>query len=199
MEQASGFQGNVGVNDGAAADNLDSSGTVEHTRNVTAGTVFGPRTESLVQPRVPSGTVDVALEMEAQTDLAPNPASMSLEPTTGTVHPRERPRSPRRHEEEEPFGLTSVHSVFVMRRFGAGDVAVGRYQLTCIEIKRIRAGSRQRQERMLCTVSLEDIRLKLVNGDPTMCLVPLSASRSSRIPKSNRYRPQVVHQDDSPA
>ena len=37
-------------------------------------------------------------------------------------------RSPRRHE-EEPFGLSSVHltnSVFVIRRCGAGDVAVGR-------------------------------------------------------------------------
>ena len=183
MEQASGFQGYVGVNDGAAADNLDSSRTVEHTRNVTAGTVFDPRTESLVQPRVPSGTVDIALEMEAQTDLAPNPASMSLEPTTGTIHPRERPRSPRRHEEEEPFGLTSVHSVFVMRRFGAGDVAVGRYQLTSIEIKRIRAGSRRKTGAdVVYRVSGGSSRLKLVNGDPTMCLVPLSASRSSRIP-----------------
>ena len=72
----------------AAADNLDSSGTVGYTRNDTAGTVIDAGTESLVQPRVPSGTVDVALEMEAQTDLAPNPASMSLEPTPRTVHPR---------------------------------------------------------------------------------------------------------------
>ena len=78
MEQASGFQGYVEVNDVAAADNLDSSGTVDYTCTDTAGTVFDPGTESLVQPRVPSGTVDVAVEMEAQTDLAPIPASMSL-------------------------------------------------------------------------------------------------------------------------
>ena len=41
-----------------------------HTRNDTAGTVFDPGTKSFVQPQVPNGTVDITVEMEAQTELA---------------------------------------------------------------------------------------------------------------------------------
>ena len=37
--------------------------------------------QKVLQPQVPNGTVDIAVEMEAQTELSPNPASMSLEPT----------------------------------------------------------------------------------------------------------------------
>ena len=41
------------------------------------------------------------------TGLTPIPATMASEPTSGTVHVRERSRSPRRHD-EEPLGLSSV-------------------------------------------------------------------------------------------
>ena len=52
---------------------------------------------------------------------------------------------------------------------------------------------RRRRELTLCTVSLEDTRLKLTYGDLMMFLEPLSASRSSKNPYHKRYRPQVPH------
>ena len=63
---------------------------------------------SPVQPQVSDGTNDNAGEVEVQTGSTPNPATMASGPTPGTVHARERSRSPRRHD-EEPFGLSSVH------------------------------------------------------------------------------------------
>ena len=59
-----------------------------------------------------------AVEMEAQAELAPDLASMPLEPTPRIVHSRERSRSPRRHVEEESFCLTSVH---LSHQFGFRD------------------------------------------------------------------------------
>ena len=58
--------------------------------------------------------------MKVQTGLDPNPANMAFEPTPGTVHARERSRSPRRHE-EEPFGLSSVH---LSHQFGFRDATL---------------------------------------------------------------------------
>ena len=43
--QASEFQGYVEVNDVAAVDSRGSSGTVDDTRNDTAGTVIDPGTQ----------------------------------------------------------------------------------------------------------------------------------------------------------
>ena len=86
VEQASAFQGYVEVNDVAAVDSRDSSGTLDYTRNDTAGTVIDPGTVNFTQPLAPNGT------------------------TPSKTHARRRSRSPRLHEEEqESFGLTSVH------------------------------------------------------------------------------------------
>ena len=121
VKQASEFQGYVEVDDVAAADS-GSSGTVDYTRNDTAGTMIDPGTMSFVQPRTLNGTEDIAEQMEAQTASIPNPANMAVEPTPGTVNARERSRSPRRHEEEQkPFGLTSVH---LSHQFGFRDVTL---------------------------------------------------------------------------
>ena len=97
VEQASEFQDCVGSNDGAAINNLDSPRTVDHAHNDTAGTVFDPGIISLMRSQVPNGTVDITVEMEAQTELIPNPASMSLEPRPRTRHSHERLKSSRRH------------------------------------------------------------------------------------------------------
>ena len=122
VEQASEFQGYVGFDDGAATNNLDSSSTADHAHNNTAGTVFDPGTRSLVRPQVPNGTVDTTVEKEAQTTSIPNPGSMAVGPTPGTVNARERSRSPRRFEEkEEPFGLTAVH---LSHQFGFRDATL---------------------------------------------------------------------------
>ena len=79
VEHACELQGYVEFNDGAAT-----------AHDNTAGTVFDPGTRGLERPQMPSDTVDVAVGIEAQTELAPDPASMSLEPTPRTVHSRER-------------------------------------------------------------------------------------------------------------
>ena len=72
-----------------------------YTRNDTAGTEIDPGTveTSPVQPQVSNGTKDNVDEVEVQTGL-----TMASELTHGTVHVRERSRSPRRHG-EEPFGF----------------------------------------------------------------------------------------------
>ena len=85
----------------------------------TAGTVFDPGTRNRERPQIPSDIMDVAVEMEAQNKLAPDPASMPSVPTPHTAHSRGRSRSPRRHEDgQEPFGLTSVH---LSHQFGFRD------------------------------------------------------------------------------
>ena len=72
VEQTSEFQDYVGSNDGAAINSLDSPRTVDNAHNDTAGTVFDPGTVSLMRLQVPNGTVDITVEMEAQTGLRPN-------------------------------------------------------------------------------------------------------------------------------
>ena len=134
----------------------------------TAGTGFAPGTRNLERPRMFSDIMSAAVEMEAQTKLAPDPVIMPSVPTLHTPHSREQSRSPRRHVDEESFGLTSVH---LSHQFGFRDSTLWCWRLvsgqpSCIEIK----GSVRRpdQKRSRCCV-------------PTMCLVHLSASRSSRI------------------
>ena len=89
VQQACDFQGDIDFDNGVA---------VAHDN--TAGTVFDPGT------------------MEAQTELAPDHVSMPSVPTPHTAHSREKSRSPRRHVEEESFGLTSVH---LSHQFGFRD------------------------------------------------------------------------------
>ena len=98
VERASTSQSYVGFNDGAAT-----------AHDNTAGTVFDPGTKGLERPQMPICTVDIYSGDRGPDELAPNPASMSLEQTPRTVHSRERSRSPRRHVDEESFGHTSVH------------------------------------------------------------------------------------------
>ena len=68
------------------------------------------------RPQMISDTMDVAVEMDAQTDFALVPVSTSPEPMAQTSHSRGKSRSPRRHVGEESFGLTSVH-LFAPIRF----------------------------------------------------------------------------------
>ena len=98
VEQASESQDYVGSNDGAARNSLDSPRTVDHAHNDTAGTVFDPGILSPMRSQVPNGTLDITVETEAQTELVPNPASVSLEPRPRTRHSRERSRSSRPHQ-----------------------------------------------------------------------------------------------------
>ena len=97
-EQVREFQGDVVFDDGAAA-----------AHDSTADTVFDPGAGNLERPQMISDIMDVAVEVEAQTELALDPVSMPSVPTPHTAHSREKSRSPRRHVEEESFGLTSVH------------------------------------------------------------------------------------------
>ena len=122
VEQARELQDYVEFNDGAAT-----------AHDGTAGTVF--------DRKCPAVQWDVAVGIEAQTKLALDPASMSLEPTPCTVHLNERSRSPQRHEEEEPFGLTSVH---LSHQFGFRDST-----LWCWKCGGWSAGSR-RASRLKC-------------------------------------------------
>ena len=94
VEQAGIFQGHIEADGLAAADSRDSSGTV-----------VDPGAVSFVQPRVPNGIEDYADKLEAQTASVPNPANTTVEPTPGTVHSRERSRSPRRHERKRNLSV----------------------------------------------------------------------------------------------
>ena len=121
----------VEVNDVAAADSRDSSGTLDYTRNDTAGTVIDPGTVNFTQPLAPNGTTDDAEEMEAQT----------LQSRILRIwQPCQRPAKPMRAEDQGLLDgtkknrnlLASLQFTFctssasATRRFGAGDVAGGR-------------------------------------------------------------------------
>ena len=93
VEQACEFQGDVDFVDGAAA-----------THDSTTDTVFDPGAGNLERPQMLSDIMDVAVEMEAQTELVPDHVSMPSVPTPHTAHSRGKSRSPRRHVEEESFG-----------------------------------------------------------------------------------------------
>ena len=76
-----------------------------------------------------SDIMDVAVDVKAQTKLAPDPVSMPSVPTPHTAHSCERSRSPWRQVEEElsaSLRFTSrTSSVFVIQRLGAGDAEGG--------------------------------------------------------------------------
>ena len=165
----------------------------------TADTVLDQGTENLEWPQMISDTMDVAVGMDAQNEVTLVPASMPPEPMPQTAHSRGKSRSQRRHVEEESFGLTSD-------QFGFRDSTLwcwrcGGWSVGSRRTSRLKGpcGAPTKTEQMLCTAYLVVSLLKLTLGDLMMFLEPLSASQSSKNPYSNRYRPQVLPQVDSPA
>ena len=121
-EQAGNAQGHLEADGLAAADSRDSLGTVDYTRNDTAGTIAESGAVNSIQPQAPNGTTDDAGAMEAQAAPIPFSAKMATVPTPGRIHARRRSRSPRRHEEgQEPFGLASVD---LSHQFGFRDATL---------------------------------------------------------------------------
>ena len=88
-EQARNCQGHAEVNDLAAVDSRDFSGTMDYTRYNVAGTVFDPGTASFVQPRTPN-VEDYVEGLETQTTSISNIANTSVGPTLGTVDARKK-------------------------------------------------------------------------------------------------------------
>ena len=148
-------------------------------------------------PDVLRDAVDTTV-VAAQTDLTLVPVNTSPEPMAQNTNSRVKSRSPRRHVEEESFGLTSVH---LSHKFGFCDST-----LWCWRCGGWSVGSRRTS------------RLKGPCGAPTkngadVVYRPPKAHdwRSddfSRIPEripiienpySNRFRPQVLSQVDSSA
>ena len=125
------LKGRLEADGSAAADSPDSLGTVDYTRNDTAGTIAASGAVKSIQPLAPNGTTDDAGVLEAQTAPIPFSAKNATVPTPGKIHARRRSRSPRRHEEGQEI-LASIQFTFrpcsasVTRRFGAGNVAGGR-------------------------------------------------------------------------
>ena len=182
----------IDFDDGAAAAHVN-----------TAGTVFVPGTRNLERPQMLSDIMSAAVEMEAQTKLAPDPVSMPSVPKPHTAHSREQSRSPRRHADEESFGLTSVH---LSHQFGFRDST-----LWCWRCGGWSAGSR-RASRLQgpCgapTKNGADVVYRVSGGFPAKARIWRSDDVSGaperipiiKNPYSNRYRPQVLPQDDSPA
>ena len=147
-------------------------------------------------------TMDVAVEMDAQTDFTLVPASTSPEPIAQNIS-RRKSRSPRRHVREESFGLTSVH---LSHQFGFRDST-----LWCWRCGGWSVGSR-RTSRLQgpCgapTKNGADVVYRVSGGLPPKAHHWRSDDISrilERIPiiknpYSNRFRPQVSSQVDSPA
>ena len=114
-EQAQNFKGYVVADDMAAADSRDSFGTVDYTREDTAGAFADFETAKLTQHLALNGTADDAEGMGTQTAPIPTSAKMPIEPTPGTVNARQKSRSP------QIFGLTSVH---LSLQFGFRDATL---------------------------------------------------------------------------
>ena len=139
---------------------------------------------------VPRGKAD---EVEVQTGLTPNPSTTVSEPTSGTVHVRERSRSPRRHD-EEPFGLSSVD---FSHQFGFLDAT-----LWCWRCGGWSPGSR-RASRLkdpcgIPTKKGADVICRVSGGNPEWRSDDVSEAPERipiiKNPYSNRYRPQVLIQ-----
>ena len=150
----------------------------------TADTVLDLGTENLEWPQMISDTMNVAVGMDAQTELTLFPASMPPEPMPQTAHSRGRSRSPRRHVEEESFGLTSVH---LSHQFGFRDSTLWCWrcggwssgQPSHSEAKGpVRRPNKKRSRCCVPRIWWFPL-LKLTLGDLMMFLEPLSASRSS--------------------
>ena len=119
VEQACEFQSYVGFNDGAATNNLDLSGTVDHANNITRCLIL--EQEVLCGRKCPA----VPHNLQRKWRLRPNwPRTPQARPLNHrhAIHSRERSRSSRRHEgKEEPVGLTSVH---LSHQFGFRDATL---------------------------------------------------------------------------
>ena len=189
IERAESCQSHVEGDDVAAVDSRDLPGTMDYTRDDAASAVLDPVTASPAQQRAHSGAEDYAEGLGTQTTSISNPATMAVGPTLGTVVARNRSRSPRRLESrEETFGLTVVH---LSHQFGFRDATLwcwrcGGWSAGSRRASRLKGpcGAPTKTEQMLCTVYLVGFLLKLVYGDPTICLVHLSASRSSKTLKA---------------
>ena len=148
-------------------------------------------------------TMVVAVEMDAQTDFTLVPVSTSPEPMAQNTNSRGKSRSPRRHVGKESFGLTSVH---LSHQFGFRDST-----LWCWRCGGWSVGSR-RTSRLKgpCGASTKngaDVVYRVSGGLPPKAH-DWRSDDVSRIPEripiienpySNRFRPQVLSQVDSPA
>ena len=142
------------------------------------------------------------MEMEAQTDLTLVPVNTSPDPMAQNTNSRWKSRSPRRHVGEESFGLTSVH---LSHQFGFRDST-----LWCWRCGGWSVGSR-RISRLQgpCSAPTKngtEVVYRVSGGLPPKAHDWKSYDVSSvpeRIPiignpYSNRFRPQVRSQVDSP-
>ena len=145
-------------------------------------------------------TIQLAFPLTLVRQVLPNPATVAVGPTPGTVFARNKSRSPRRLEDgEENFGLTVVH---LSHQFGFRDATLWCWKCGGWSADSRRA-SRLKDPCGVPTKTGADV-VHRVSGDfppkSRACNSDDTSGGPARIliienPHRNRFRPRFVSQD----